>query len=220
MVIDDTQALGIMGRSPGLWTPYGSGGGGSLAAAGVRDPRVVVVGSLAKAFGAPVAMVAGSAARISDFEQRSLTRVHCSPPSAAAIAAAAAALEINRRVGDRLRARLADRVVRFRCGVVRLAASAGLFPVQHLRLPSRADARRLYEQLLDRGIQTVLTRGDHESGARIGFVLTARNTSREIDHALACLAELLGRPATPRGGIRNGKPTDEPRATAHTIAPS
>jgi 8-amino-7-oxononanoate synthase len=193
VVIDDTQALGIMGCSPGPRAPYGSGGGGSLAAAGFRDRRVVVVSSLAKAFGAPVAMLAGPSALIEDFDSRSLTRVHCSPPSAAAIAAAANALAINRREGDELRRTLAARVARFRRGVGELAVSAGLFPVQHLRLPRRTGARTLYEQLWDRGVQTVLTRGGLGSGTRIAFVFTARHTESEIDHALACLSHLTGR---------------------------
>src|SRR5262249_28885917 len=92
VVLDDTQALGIFGCAPRPAAPYGSGGGGSLSLSRIRDPRVIVASSLAKAFGAPLALVAGSAAWLAEFERRSSTRVHCSPPSAAAIAAAVHAL--------------------------------------------------------------------------------------------------------------------------------
>ena len=191
VLLDDTQSLGIFGESPGRSGPYGSGGGGSLPAAGVRDRRVVVVSSLAKAFGAPLAMLAGPAAVVSAFENRGSTRVHCSPPSAAAIAAAANALAVNRRSGDALRATLAARVQRFRRGLGKLAASASLFPVQALRLPARVDPRKLYEGLGKRGVQTVLSRGDDGGRARVTFVLTARHRDSEIDQALASLVDTL-----------------------------
>ena len=214
VVLDDTQALGIFGLSPGRWAPYGSGGGGSLRAAGLCDRRVVVVSSLAKAFGAPLAMLAGSEAVVSAFENRGATRVHCSPPSAAAIAAAANALAVNRRSGDALRAGLAGRVLRFRRGLGRLAASASLFPVQALRLPATVDPRKLFEGLWKRGVHTVLSRGDDDGRARVTFVLTARHRDNEIDHALASLAELIGNeaPTNWRGGTGNGESTNESRA--------
>jgi len=164
-----------------------------LIAAGIRDGRVILASSLAKAFGAPLAMLGGSDALVAEFEARSDTRVHCSPPSAAAIAAAANALAINRREGDALRWKLAANVARLRRGVGGMAAAAGLFPVQHVELPEHFDPKMIHRFLWDRGVQTVLTRGGLDSGARIAFVLTARHTESEIDHALACLEELLAR---------------------------
>lgn len=213
VVIDDTQALGIMGHAPGPPAPYGSGGGGSMALAGIRDRRVVVVGSLAKAFGAPIAVLAGSAGVIAEFTRRSATRVHCSPPSAAAIAAAAHALAINRCRGDELRAVLGDRVARFRRGLGSMAGSPGMFPVQHVRLPAPLDPVLLHRQLWDRGIHAVLSRGTDRGPARVSFVLTARHGDDEIDYALASLAELTGRTTHPDwgGGSGNGKSTDELR---------
>jgi 8-amino-7-oxononanoate synthase len=214
VLLDDTQALGIFGRAPGGWAPYGSGGGGSLALAGVRDRRIVVVSSLAKAFGAPLAMLVGAEAVVAAFESRGTTRVHCSPPSAAAIAAAVNALAVNRRSGDALRRTLAGHVLRFRQGLERLTASASVFPVQPLRLPAMADPRRVYEGLRNRGVQTVLSRGEHGGRARITFLLTARHQDSEIDYALASLAEVIGHepPLNRRGGISDGKSTSKSRA--------
>jgi 8-amino-7-oxononanoate synthase len=224
VVIDDTQALGIMGRSPGPAAPYGSGGGGSMALAEISDRRVVVASSLAKAFGAPVAAVAGSNELISAFTTLSPTRVHCSPPSAVAIAAAANALEINRRDGDALRRVLAERVSRLRRGLGALAGSRGLFPVQHVRLPQRVDPLSLHRQLWSRGIHTVLTRSDDRSPARVAFVLNARHQDREIDQALASLAaslaEMPGRTTQTKwgGGSGNGKSTAELRALRRAVS--
>src|SRR5262245_38188986 len=56
LVIDDTQALGILGRHPRPLAPYGGGGGGSLRWSKLASPDVIVVASLAKGFGVPVAV--------------------------------------------------------------------------------------------------------------------------------------------------------------------
>ncbi len=181
LIVDDTQALGVAGR----------GGGGSLRYFDLRDPRIVVVSSLAKAFGAPLAMLGGSEDFVSRFRANSATLVHCSPPSAAAISAALRALWINRRCGDVLRRRLVERVVRFRRGIPDLLSVDSLFPVQPLKLPERIDARSLYRALLRRGVRTVLHRDADEGGARISFVLTASHRMSEIDRALASLADAL-----------------------------
>ena len=120
----------------------------------------MVASSLAKAFGAPVAVLAASDAIVAEFERHSATRVHTSPPSVAAIGAVGKALAVNRRCGDRLRWGLARRVARLRHGLRKLhaAASAGLFPVQPLRLPRQIDASSVHDALRDYGVQVVLHR--------------------------------------------------------------
>lgn len=218
VIVDDTQALGIFGRSPDGRAPYGRGGGGSLDRAGIRDDRIVVASSLAKAFGAPIAMLAGADAVVSTFERRSDTRVHCSPPSSAAIAAAARALEINRRCGDRLRWRLAHLVSRLRRGLRRLnlASSAGLFPVQSFRLPDGMDARTTHEALMDRGVKTVVHRGSEDRTTRVAVVLTARHRVGEIDHAVACLADVVG--AGPRSRRQGGPDHGRSIRESHVVS--
>src|SRR5262249_17163047 len=129
LVIDDTQALGILGHHPGADAPYGRGGGGTPAWHGVQAPELLVVSSLAKGFGVPLAVLAGSKRVITRFENNSATRMHCSPPSVALIYAAERALQINESRGEHLRRRLAQLVRRFREHLrqVGLAASGGLF---------------------------------------------------------------------------------------------
>jgi len=105
LIVDDTQALGVFGRPAEPVVPYGSGGGGSLRRQNLRDSGIVVVSSLAKAFGVPVAMLGGSREFVQSFRENSATLVHCSPPSAAAISATLRALRLNRRSGDILRRR-------------------------------------------------------------------------------------------------------------------
>jgi 8-amino-7-oxononanoate synthase len=204
LIVDDTQALGVFGRRSGSMGPYGEGGGGSLRNLELRDARIIVVSSLAKAFGVPIAMLGGARALVDRFRENSATLVHCSPPSAAAISAAVRALGLNRRLGDVLRRRLAERVMRFRRGARDLLATDSLFAVQPLKLPAGVDARAIYQALLGRGVRPVLHRDSGNGGPRISFVLTARHRLSEIDCALEILADALARGSHEiRKGVKN-----------------
>jgi len=190
VVVDDSQALGIFGK-PARWAPYGTGGGGSMQRASLNSDRLIVGSSLAKAFGVPVAVLAGSAALVDEYERQSATRVHCSPPSSAVIAALDRALAINRWHGDALRMKLALRVSRFRRGLRRLGvvATPSLFPVQPITLPKHVDAQKVHAELRERGVDAVLHRGERGKNAQISFVVTARHGRSDIDRALANLAD-------------------------------
>jgi 8-amino-7-oxononanoate synthase len=204
LIVDDTQSLGVFGRRIEERFPYGTGGGGSLRYFNRRDPGIVVVSSLAKAFGVPVAMLGGSHAFVERFRETSATLVHCSPPSTVAISAAQHALELNRRIGDVLRDHLAEHVARFRRGLAGLLALNSLFPVQPLKLPERIDAAALYRALLERGVRSVLYRDSKDGSSRISFVLTARHRLREIDYAVQVVQDVLGRrPYERTRGITN-----------------
>lgn len=200
LIIDDTQALGIFGYSAGVNAPYGSGGGGSLRWCNVAGPDVIVVSSLAKGLGAPMAVLAGSRAVIDRFEEHSETRVHCSPPSAAAIHAAEHALNVNDQHGDPLRLRLALNVRRFRQRLTQagLSASGGLFPVQTLKLTPHRVTIELHRRLREHGIATVLHRDRNGSGPRLSFIVTARHCRSEIDRAVTALAIALAIQSAPR----------------------
>lgn len=189
LVLDDTQALGILGHRATKTAPYGRGGGGSLKRNGVFGPEVILVSSLAKGFGVPMAAISGTAEFVRDFEERSETRVHCSPPSIATIHAAEHALAMNRKYGDALRLRLVRLVQRFRSrlGEAGLSATGGLFPVQTLARSPANDVSRLHRDLLAGGVRAVLHRGRRDAGPRISFIVTARHRPEEIDHAVEVL---------------------------------
>jgi 8-amino-7-oxononanoate synthase len=193
LVVDDTQALGIFGHSPQPAAPYGVGGGGILASTQIGGPDVVVVSSLAKAFGVPVAILAGSRAMVRNYENNSETRVHCSPPSMAAIHAVERALDANSRFGDAIRRRLCSLVARFREKVSQAGLRLGrsLFPVQTVDALPEIEAISLHMQLVKQGIRTVLGRAHNGSGPRISFLITARHTLAEIDRAAEALARAL-----------------------------
>ena len=190
LVVDDTQALGVLGHLPNRRNPYGHGGGGSLHWSGVRGGDVLTFSSLAKGFGVPMAALAGSAVAIRGFEEKSLTRVHCSPPSVAALHAARHAMEVNRKWGDTLRQRLAQLVGRFRDGLraVGLYARGGLFPIQTLALPPEIDAARFHGALEKRGVRAVPQKGRHDTRPRVTFILNARQSPGTLRRAVDVIA--------------------------------
>lgn len=186
LVLDDTQALGILGHSPSAETPLGIGGGGSLRCHNISHPNVLLISSLAKAFGAPLAMLAGSDAMVRNFEARSETRMHTSPPSRAAIHAALHALAINRAHGDALRQHLVKLVRRFRLRLahIGLQTIGASFPVQTLGSLSGINADTLHQRLLRSGIRTVLHRARAAGKPKISFLITAGHSPNEIDRTV------------------------------------
>lgn len=190
LVLDDTQALGLLGEDPGPAAAYGHGGGGSGRWAGVRSSALVHVDSLAKGFGAPVAVLAGPAGLVGQVHRSGPARLHSSAPSSADLRAAQHALVVNARDGDRLRARLLELVRRFRQRLreagTRLAA--GEFPVQRLAPTSPRTAVTMHAWLLRAGLRTVVTRSRCSPGAAVTVVLTAALTVAEVDRAADLLA--------------------------------
>lgn len=195
LILDDTQALGILGHSTVSDMPYGWGGGGILRWSNIRGPDVIVVSSLAKGFGVPVAVLSGSNAMIRRFEMESKTRVHCSPPSLAVIHAAEHALDVNHEHGDALRLRLVQLVRRFRNRLKKagFSATGGLFPVQTLAPIPEIDARTLHQRLFQLGIRTVLRQGVNKNSPCISVLITARHTPCDIDHAVYALVHAVAK---------------------------
>jgi 8-amino-7-oxononanoate synthase len=192
LVIDDTQALGVLGGAPNTAMPYGRGGGGSLRFHGLNASHVLVIASLAKGFGAPLALLAGARREVQRFARASETRVHCSPVATAALRAAERALAVNRLRGEQLRARLLRLVCLFRAGVERLGlhCSGGQFPVQALAPMAPVRVAAVQAELLRRDVRAVAQRHGR-SRARVCFVLTARHSRADVAQALAALASTL-----------------------------
>ena len=184
VVVDDSQALGLFGRR----------GGGSLRKFGLTESSAILVSSLAKALGVPMAMLAGRALDVEQIREHSDIRIHCSPPSVPILNAAAHALTLNAEMGDCLRARLAGRVARFRNGLKQLGlkGNCSLFPMQRLHLPGEWSAEGIYERLLQRQVRCVLHSGRNNRGAQISFIVTARHSLEDINEAIYALASAIG----------------------------
>jgi 8-amino-7-oxononanoate synthase len=185
IVLDDTQALGIFGEAPDRANPYGRGGGGSLRLHDIHSPAVIVGSSLAKGFGAPLAALGGDTQLIRQFMRRSETRVHCSPPSIAALHAAEHALALNRIRGDAIRRHLVELVVRFREQIdgMRISVSRSLFPVQALSLDPQVGAVRSHRMLREAGVRTLLLRNRTTSDGKLSFVFNASHSIDDVDQA-------------------------------------
>ena len=187
LVLDDTQALGIFGhRKADQASPYGCGGGGSLQFLEVSGKDIVLMSSLSKAFGAPVACLLGSSNFIRAFSAQSRTRMHCSPPSTAVIRAGLHALEMNRQTGDLLRRRLFDRVRAFRSLLLmrKWTPAQSWFPVQALEHP---DAPAIQEHLLSRGVKALLQKAAEGKETRVTFVLNAKHKWDELGEVARAL---------------------------------
>jgi len=207
LVIDDTQAFGILGERPRSSetqlraSEYGSGGGGVLRHSRAGGPDVLLAASLAKGFGAPVALLAGSASRMARFSRSSLTRVHCSPPSVAVVRAAERACEVNAQRGDALRRRLARLVQRFRDRVADTCAiaHAGIFPMLTLGCEAArgANAVVLHRRLAQSGIRSVLHGGREP---RASFLFTAAHDESAVDSAADALNQCLSAGRRRRSG--------------------
>lgn len=201
VVVDDTQALGVLG-TPASGRPYGRGGGGIPRWSRLSSPHLIVVASLAKGFGVPVATVAGSGAAIRQYLARSETRVHSSPPSNAHLNAAIAALRINASRGDALRGRLATLVSQFRTGLDALGVplTPGLFPVQSTGAGAPLDLGAVHRRLGGLGVKTVLNRPRCRRRIALSFIFTAAHRQTDVDRVVRAVdIALTTRPAVRRG---------------------
>lgn len=179
LLLDDTQALGILGP----------GGGGSLPLHGLHDAPVLVVASLAKGFGVPVSVLAGSADVINAFLDASETRRHCSPPSSAVLAAGRQAVELNMRCGDDLRAMLRARIGELRSALRAMgtACEGGMFPVQRVPLPDGMDGQAALSLLSSCGIECLLQRPGGRDA--LTLLLRADHTRADVTHAVKAIQQ-------------------------------
>ncbi|GAC1339009.1 MAG: hypothetical protein NVSMB18_06430 [Acetobacteraceae bacterium] len=189
LLVDDTQALGVLGP-----------GGGGTPAQGAPADTVLRLASLAKAFNAPLAVLSGSRRDIAAFRRSSASRMYCSPPSMPTALAAARALALNAGVGGRLRALLRARILAFRraCAAMTVPLGPGLFPVQTVFGPHE-DAPALVAALAALGIRVFASRGFHDGERpRLRLIVTASHRPAELRQAAALLSIVLGRRNTTR----------------------
>jgi 8-amino-7-oxononanoate synthase len=193
LVVDDTQALGLLGGRPAEHGPYGRGGGGSLRWHGITGERVVTVSSLAKSFGVPIAVLGSDRATVGAFRKFDGTRMHCSPPVVPTLLAARQALRQNRLWGETRRLRLAALVARLRLGLDRLglAATGGPFPVQGIRGLAPLSVVSVQCRLRDAGILTLLRQPHPQAPPELTIAVTAGLDPSDIDRLLDALARAV-----------------------------
>lgn len=208
VVVDDTQALGVLG-TPASGHPFGRGGGGTARWLRLSSPGLIVVASLAKGFGVPVATLAGSDAAVRRYMATSETRVHCSPPSNAHLHSAIAALRINATRGDALRRRLAELVSQFRAMLEALGVrlTPGLFPVQSMGSATGLDLEMVHLRLTELGVKTVLNWPRCRQSVALTFIITAAHREADITRVAHAMEIALAADEGVQRGIRAGVAT-------------
>jgi 8-amino-7-oxononanoate synthase len=191
LYVDDAHGLGVLGAEPKPDQPYGEGGGGTPLHCGIKPDRVLHVGSLSKAFGIPLAFVAGPA-RVIERLGAAASFVHASPPAPPLVAAAVEVLRIHAALGDRIRRRVLDRVLRFRDRVFRSGSGklgASLFPLQTLPFETAERALAVGCALRAHDIWPVvqLNPPDRPRGGVLRWAITARHTEADLDRVVDAL---------------------------------
>jgi 8-amino-7-oxononanoate synthase len=176
LVVDDTLALGVLGAGPGF-----GDGSGTLHWCGLDHSDVVVVASLAKAFGAPLAVITGAVGTIEAL-RAGYNRVHSSPPSAADLAAAEAALLDPAGCAAR-RHRLFGHVLALRAGLRAAGVPVhGLpFPVVSVPFPDVSRARAAWRRMRAAGVRGLVQTPGCRRGALLSVLLRADHRAGELD---------------------------------------
>lgn len=187
LLVDEAHALGVCGRA------------GSGLAAPLRDPRVVIIGTLSKALGGAGGFVAGPAEVVELLTSRARTFVFDTAPPPALAAAAERALQIVRSAeGDALRARLDDLAARVRDELRDLGydvrGEAG--PIVPVVLGSEEAALAFSRELEERGIYAPAVRPPSVPAgtSRLRITLRADHSRADVDGLLRALRALRALP--------------------------
>jgi 8-amino-7-oxononanoate synthase len=185
LIVDDTQSLGVLGRS----------GAGLASLVQPAGDRLVVLSSLAKGLGVPVAFLGAPGTLVARLARGGLTRVHCSGTSAADLSAVEAALASSERHGRGLRGRLAHLIFRLRRGLRRLGLRPQMAPtpVQIVGRAARRLAFALDARLRRVGIRALLLRARCRAGVTVAVSLTATHCTADVDRLLQALRSVLDR---------------------------
>jgi 8-amino-7-oxononanoate synthase len=191
VVVDDSLACGILGKRRNAGS-FGDGSG-TPRWSGLQHDRLLWVASLAKGYGAPLAVVTGDADNIGRLA-RDGSRQHSSPPTAADLAAAAAALRDPRELECR-RAFLHDHVtsVRRAFGLADLPVIGQPFPLVGITFASTAQALRWCDRLQRAGIHLLVQRPRCQRGALLTAVLRSEHSTSDIERLVNAMSQLANR---------------------------
>jgi 8-amino-7-oxononanoate synthase len=182
LLVDEAHALGLVG-------PQGAGNARAL-----RDPRVIVMGTLSKAFGGAGGFIAGPATLIDLLVNAARSFIFdTAPPPSIALAARVALVLI--RDGEHLRARVHANVQRLREGLEALGFPTipDRSPIVPLVLGSEERAVEMAARLEKKKIYAPAIRPPTVpvGSSRIRFSVRADHQSEHIDLLLRSLAECI-----------------------------
>lgn len=196
LLIDDTQALGVLGENASKTKSLGKGGGGTLRHLGISNPAVVSIASLAKGLGVPLAVMSGSYRFIRPFMQQGLSRIHCSQVAHPVAMAAMQALKFNQKEGNQQRAYLSHLIEMFRreVALAGLECRGGIFPVQNIKLATVEQTLTLYQFLNKNGIAALLLKGEGAGQSPIiSFCINTTQSATQYRYLGQCLRKFQAR---------------------------
>jgi 8-amino-7-oxononanoate synthase len=191
--VDDAQGIGLLGRAPNAKMPYGYGGGGTPAFYSARPGRVIQVATLAKALGVPLAFAAAPAGFIEYLRTTAFSHIHNSPPAPPVVAAALAAVRLNRDEGNDRRSRLFQLVRLLQSGIESGQRSTHNLPMQSIYFDSVDEAATAAASLRRRGIWTVVhfNPPDNPHGGALRLLLTAQHEVGQILRVVDLVNEVI-----------------------------
>ena len=201
LVVDDAHGLGVLGEA----------GRGSLAHFGLRGRRLILMGTLGKAFGVAGAFVMADPVIVEWLLQTARPGIYTTAAPPALAEATRASLEIIRGPeGDARRAALQARIRQLREGLAALLAAhpdcgwslpESATAIQPLLIGDNHRAAALAERLRQAGLWVPAIRPPTvpEGTARLRITLSAAHRPEEVARLLAVLGQALQDPA---GGPR------------------
>jgi 8-amino-7-oxononanoate synthase len=191
VVVDDSLACGVLGKRCDA-DSFGDGTG-SPRWMGLDHDRLLWIASLAKGYGAALAVATGDTETIGKLTHDG-SRQYSSPPTSADLTAAAAAVRDRHELGRR-RKILHDHVTFVRDAL----ASAGLtviglpFPLVGIMFASQAEALRWCARLQSARIHLLVQRPRCRRGALLTAVLRSEHSTRDIERLVATICRLTDR---------------------------
>jgi 8-amino-7-oxononanoate synthase len=178
LVVDDCHGVGVLGAR----------GRGAIEHCELRDPRIVITGTLSKALGCFGGFVAGSREHIERTRARSRAYVGSTPIPPALARAASEALRIVDDEPERRR-RLLDHVLAVRA-VFRAAErpfNAVPFPVFSFQLASHEEMERTYQSMLAEGLLVPYVHYPDSLGGYFRVVVRADHRTDHIERLVSAL---------------------------------
>jgi 8-amino-7-oxononanoate synthase len=196
LYLDDAHGFGVLGERTGYDpSPYGSRGNAVVRWFGESYDHLVLAAGFSKAYSSLLAFVALPTPLKRYLKVMVPSYVYGGPVPVASLATALLGLEVNRRRGDELRARLHHRTRVLLDHLDKLAVATSNvsgFPLVELALADAADLDAVGRHLFDRGVFVTLAPYPVVPRKDAGFriQLTAANTAEQVDHLLAVLGEV------------------------------
>jgi 7-keto-8-aminopelargonate synthetase-like enzyme len=183
VLVDDAHGLGVVGAS----------GKGTAELHHSESPDVISCATLSKAFGAFGGCILAQKEIGKSIRKRSLAYICASPPSAADLGAALAAIQLVATRAEILR-QLRENVAFLKRGLrdLGLPVEENHVPIIPIQLGSSREMNQLSERLLDSGILAPhLTYPGSPEGGLIRLVVTATHTAEQMERLLQCLKREL-----------------------------